>query len=251
MSRLLLALFFPALMVCQPAIAGTVLTGTISDNGVVLKMKHYYQGDSFRMENRHAGAAQDDHWAVYRGKTQDILLASPSKKSYLEIKQADLERLSAILGSFAKKPAQPAADSGPVTFKALPGVQTVGKWQCTRYNVLSAGKTIGTLCSVPYATVGADPKDFHSLVLAGKSIQALSKLGQVRIPVNTDSLDKALELGFPVEFVGLDGDKPRSTVTIDTVVQEKVSEKLFAAPTGFQRSDLTALLTQALAKQKK
>ncbi len=234
-----------------PAFGGWVLSGNLTQGGTPGPLKQYYQGDNARLDFRAAPGSQQDNWLVYRGGTGMISVVDSIKKSYLEMHEKDVERIGGLLAAFpgAHRNAAPKVQPGDITFKKDAGQQTVGKWKCTRYSILNKGKKTGSICVVPFESVGATPTDLKPLASLARTFSSLGSLAPQQSSFLGWGIGEALKLGLMVEAVGLDAaGKPASRLVLDSVKKETLADTTFANPAGFTKNDLTSLLQGMMLK---
>ncbi len=230
-------------VVSAPAFAGLVLSGNLTQGtGAPGPLKQYYQGGNARLEFRAPGSRQEN-WLVYRGDSGTVSVVYSEKKSYLEANEKDVERIGGFLF-------QPKVQPGAISFKKDPAPQTVGKWKCTRYTILNQGKKTGSLCVVPFESVGATAADLKPLSALARTFSSLGALAPQPSSFLGGGMGEALKLGLMVEAVGLDASgKPASRLVLESVRKENLKASTFANPEGFTKKDLTSLIQEALMKK--
>lgn len=237
-------------LVSLPAWAALTVTGMVTDKGTTLRAQQFYQGDSFRVDMRKPGATTDEVSLIYLGRARKFQIVTPAQKSYLEITETDMQRMLGLMMGINRPKTSPT-DPGTLTFKAE-GTRQVSKWSCTEHAVLTDGKKTGTVCVVPYTSVGAKASDLLPIVSAAKSVDAFSKFGRVNVSLPPESLKKVLDLGFPVDFKGFDSQgKVQASFVLESIVAGGGLEKHFVPPAGYKRSELMSLLNSVLTKKKK
>lgn len=241
------------LCLSAPAFAGWVLNGNLTQGGTPGPLKQYYQGDNARLEFRAAPGSQQDNWLVYRGGTGMISVVDSVKKSYLEMHEKDVERIGGLISVFpgAHRSPAPKVQPGDISFKKDVGKHTVGKWKCTRYAIHNKGKKTGSLCVVPFESVGASPADLKPLASLARTFSSLGAIAPQQSSFLGWGIGEAIKLGLMVEAVGLDAaGKPASRLVLDSVKKEELADATFANPEGFTRNDLTSLLQGMMMKGK-
>ncbi len=225
------------LLVTSPCFAGLVVSGGLTRGTEKGTLKQYFQNSSARVDFKFPGS---DGTFIIHNSTGAILWVDHARKSYLEINKSDLDRVASIISAFNKAPA-PAAGDIKLTKQA--GAHTVGKWNCTRYDVANKGKKAGSFCVVPMQSVGASAADYQALQ---SLIDSVGKTGLVPAKERgmLELVDKALHLGFVVQSSETEG----GVMQVESISKETVKEALFAAPKGYARTDVTSLLQKQMMK---
>lgn len=241
-------IFFILLLVCSNAMAGLMATGTVTENGKESKMKQYFDGANFRMDFI-PGGNQKDVSLIYRGATGTVNFVEPARKTYVEMNDQDLERLLALTGAFMNR-GKNAVKPGEAKYEKK-GTAKVGSWKCTQYDVLIGGKKTGTLCVIPPSQVGGNETDMKGLSKLAATLMKLGPLAPAQGGFITPGLDEALKLGFIVEATSVDAaGKQLGRYVIDSAAKEAHPATTFSAPTGYQRTDIMAALSNLMMKKK-
>jgi len=218
---------------------------------------HQIQIDPHRMRAETTSAAGERQAIVFDGTTHVMTIINYDKKTYREMTQADVDRLSGQMSDAMAKmqeqmknlpPEQRArieammAGRGGMTGAAggaaekteykKTGSDRVGQWACDKYEGSRGGQKIAELCTVAPQTLGFTAADFA----VTRDLQAFfSKL----VPQNADSLFRigsAADQGFdgiPVRRVTFG--PGASTSELVDASRQNIPDSTFAVPEGFQK----------------
>jgi hypothetical protein len=229
--RILLGL----LLVASPCFAGLIVSAGLTRGAEKGTLKQYFQNSSARIDFKFPGS---DGSFIIHNTSGAIMWIDHSRKSYLEINKSDLDRVGSIISAFNKQPT-PAA--GDIKLTKQTGSHTVGKWNCTRYEVANKGKKAGTFCVVPMESVGASAADYQALQ---SLVDSVSKTGLVPAKERgmLELVEKALHLGFVVQSNEPEG----GVMQVENIIKQAVKQDTFASPKGYARTDITSLLQKQM-----
>src|SRR4051812_20754258 len=111
-----------------PAMAGLVVSGTVTSGNDKGSLKQFFQNDNARVDFQIR--AQNGSF-IYRTKTGVIYWVDHTHKSYLELNKADLDRILMLVSGFAGQ----ATGSPAFALKKDAAARKVGQWTCARYNI--------------------------------------------------------------------------------------------------------------------
>ncbi len=201
-----------------------------------------------RMRTEMAGPNGALSVTIFDGARQVLFIVDPSRKTYMEMTKADVDRTSAQLkGSAAEMQAQleklPPAQRAQME-AMMKGVQltrtgsdTVGRWTCDRYDLTLGGQKIGDVCMVSPATLGFSAADFDVMRQMGAFYSAAAPLMPNQLP-GASPVDQRASADFPVRTVIMMG--PGQAVTTTEVIEagrQTFPDSLFAVPAGFKKED--------------
>jgi hypothetical protein len=218
---------------------------------------HQIQIDQHRMRAETAGAAGERQAIVFDGTKRVLTIVNYDKKTYSEMTQADVDRLSGQMSDAMAKmndqmknlpPEQRArieammagrggmagaagAAAEKTEYKKT-GSDRVGQWTCDKYEGTRGGQKIEELCAVAPQTLGFTAADFA----VTRDLQAF--FGKLA-PQNADSLFRigsAAAQGFsgvPVRRVTF-GSAPSTSELVD-VIRQNIPDATFTVPEGFQK----------------
>ncbi len=218
---------------------------------------HQIQIDQHRMRAETDGAAGEKQAIVFDGTKQVMTIINYDKKTYSEMTQADVDRLSGqVTDAMAKMKEQMknlppeqrarieammagrggmAGAGGGAAEKTeykKTGPDRVGQWACNKYEGSRGGQKTVELCTVAPQALGFTAADFA----VTRDLQAF--FGKL-VPQNADSLFRigsASDQGFdgvPVRRVTF-GSAPSTSELVD-VIRQSIPDATFAVPEGFQK----------------
>ncbi len=202
------------------------------------------QIDATRVRTEMAGPNGVMNVTIFDGGKQVLYLVDPSRKTYVEMTKADVDRLGAqVLGAAAQMqsqleklpPAQRAQLEGMMkgVQRTPTGSDTVGRWTCDKYDLTMGAQKIGEVCSVNPAALGFGAKDFDVMLRMGAFYSAMA----AQMPNQPPAPGGVGQLGssdFPVKTVMT---FPGGSVTTELVEagRRTFSDAVFAVPPGFTK----------------
>ena len=244
MARITLAVLFALLAI--PAIGqsadGVFFTQRMTSGGPPITVQT--QLDATRMRTEMAGPNGVTNVTIFDGGKQVLYLVDPSRKTYVEMTKADVDRLSAqVLGAAAQiqsqleqlPPAQRTQMEGMM--KGVQRVRTgsamVGRWTCDNYDLTMGAQKIGEVCSADLTALGFNAKDFDVMLQMGAFYSALAPqlAGQLPSPAGVDPRGSP---DCPIKIVMMFPGNAMTTELIEAG-RRTLSDAVFAVPAGFTK----------------
>jgi hypothetical protein len=206
-----------------------------------------------RMRTEIAGPNGVTNVTIFDGGKQALYIIDPSRKTYVEMTKADVDRLSAqVQGAMTQMQAQleklPPAQRAQMEamMKGRGGVATlpagsdkVGRWTCDKYDLMLGGQKIGEICSVNPTALGFGATDFNVMgqmaaFYSGMAPQVVSQLPGV------SGIDQFGSSGFPVRTVMMNQGQAMTTTEVIEAGRQTFPDSLFVVPAGFTKQDMAS-----------
>jgi hypothetical protein len=215
------------------------------------------QIEARRMRAESTGATGGKQIVMFDSAKQVMTLVDPERKTYTEITQAEVEKLSAQMsGAMAqmqqqmaglppeqraqieammKKSGAPTAAPAKKTQYRKVGTDTVGKWKCDKYDGYDGETKTSELCTVDPKALGFAPTD---LEISKQLAAFFGKLAPQRA-------DQMFAVGTP-EVQGYSGVPVRQMITIagrqitteiTEASRQNFSDASYQVPAGFAKTD--------------
>jgi hypothetical protein len=251
--------FAGALCVLPAAVAsadGVLMVMKVTSDGAAPQTTQV-QIDARRMRTEGFGGAGEKQVAIFDGTKKVMILVDESKKTYVELTEADLEGMSGIMSQLQQQiasmpPEQRAQMEQMMKGRgmALPGAAaaktvytktgtgTVGKWTCDKYEGTNGGQKVSEVCTVDPKALGFTAADFDvSRELAAFFKKAMPMGGMDVFSIGTPA-DQGFS-GIPVRNVSTVAGR-QVTTEITEVKRQAFPDSVFQAPAGFQKQDFMA-----------
>lgn len=248
---LLLSLF--AAPTAAQAAEGILITQRVTTGGAPITVQ--VQIEPTRMRTDMAGPG-GGNVMIFDGGKQVVYIVDASRKTYMEITKADVERLSAqIQAAMVQMQAQleklPPAQRAQMETLMKGGVgagvqvtrtgsDTVGRWTCNAHDLTLNGQKIGEMCSVNPATLGFGAADFAVMNQLGAFYSGMAPQLAGLLP-GVSAMDQPGSSDFPLRTVMM-GPGLTTTTEVVEAVRRTFPDSTFAVPDGFAKQDLTALM---------
>ena len=207
-----------------------------------------------RMRTEMAGPNGVLNVTIFDGGKQVLYIVDPTRKTYVEMTKADVDRMGAqVQGAMAKMQAQleklPPAQraqmeammKGGGAIAALrTGSDKVGRWTCDKYDVTLNGQKIGEVCNVDPTALGFAATDFDVMRQMGAFYSGMAPQMAGQLP-SVPGIDQGGSSGFAVRTVMMTQGQTVTTEVVDAG-RQTFPDALFAVPAGFTRQDATGLL---------
>jgi hypothetical protein len=215
------------------------------------------QIEAKRMRAESTGATGGKQIVMFDSAKQVMTLVDPERKSYTEITQAEVEKLSAqVSGAMAqmqqqmaslppeqraaieammKKSGAPTGTPAKKTQYRKVGTDTVGKWKCDKYDGYDGETKTSEICTVDPKVLGFAATD---LEISKQLAAFFSKLAPQRA-------DQMFAIGTP-EVQGYSGVPVRQMITIagrqitseiTEVSRQNFSDASYQVPAGYAKTD--------------
>jgi hypothetical protein len=228
----------------QPA-DGIFFTQRMTSGGAPLTIRTHIEAT--RMRTEMAGPDGVTNVTIFDGGEQVLYNIDPVRKTYSAMTKADVDRVSAQLqGASAQAQSQlqrlPPAQRAQMEammkgVELVPaGTDKVGRWTCSKYDVILAGQKLGERCTVNLAVLGFTAMDFNVMGQMGAFYSAMASQmpGQGPAPAGVESSGSS---DFPVRTVMI-APGAASTTELVEAGRQPLSDLLFAVPAGFAKQDL-------------
>ena len=257
------------LLVKSITVAGAlcVLTATVaSADGILMVMKVTSDGgapqttqvqiDARRMRTEGFGDRGEKQIVIFDGTKKVMMLIDESKKTYVELTEADVEAMAGMMAEMQKQiasmpPEQRAQmeqmmkgrgmampGAAAKTLYTKTGTATVGKWACDKYDGTNGGQKVAEVCTVDPKALGFTAADFDvSRELAAFFKKVMPMGGMDVFSIGTPA-DQGFS-GIPVRNVSTVAGK-QTTTEITEVKRQAFPDSVFQAPAGFQKQDFMA-----------
>ncbi len=259
------------LLVKSVAFAGglCVLTPAVaSADGVLMVMKVTSDGgapqttqvqiDARRMRMEGFGGGGEKQVAIFDGTKKVMILVDESKKTYVEMTEAELEALGSQMSGMMAQLQQQMASMPPEqraqmeqmmkgrgmampgaaaakTVYTKTGTGTVGKWTCDKYEGTSGGQKVSEVCTVDPKALGFTAADFDVSRELAAFFKKLMPTGGMEVFSIGTTADQGFS-GIPVRNVSTAGGR-QVTTEITDVKRQAIPDSVFQAPAGFQKQD--------------
>lgn len=200
---------------------------------------------------------------IFDGEAQVMRMIDASKKTYMEITKADVDRLGTQMNAMMAqmqeqlknlppeqraqieammrgRGAGPAMTQPAKTEYRRAGSDRVGAWTCAKYDGFRDGKKVFELCTVSADAFGVTAADFQVAREMAAFASALAPAG-----VNSQDLfaigdeSTAGFSGIPVRSINVG--PPQVTTVIESVTRQRFADALFAVPEGYRKQTLPTM----------
>jgi hypothetical protein len=235
----LAAVLAAPLLASGRALAGVTL---VMQRGVEPTSTLYLDGDRMRAEN---AKTSGEHTVIVDAASKKMLVINDGEKTYMEITQADTERMAAFINAQRasmppeqrKKLEQMLGGAKPPEFKfeKMGGKKTVNGFSCEMYRFLEDGKPKDEVCLAPWSPSFVTRADFAGVLKFSQELQkSLGNLAGGAARSNFTEFEKAP--GFPVLRHSLDGQ--REDEVLKSAKRGSIPASTFAVPAGYTKKDL-------------
>jgi hypothetical protein len=250
------------LAVLAAVLAAPLLASGRAHAGVTLVMQRgndptstlYLDGDKMRAEN---AKTSGEHTVIIDAANKKMMTINDAEKTYMEITQADMERMAGFIASQraameermkSMPPEQRkkmeemmggqmmggAAKPHDFKFEKMGGKKTVSGFSCEMYRISEDGKPKDEVCLAPWSPSFITRADFGGLIKFSQEMQkSLGNLaGGNRHPF--DQFDKAP--GFPVLRHPLE--PGQEDEVLKSLKRGSIPASTFAVPAGYTKKEM-------------
>jgi hypothetical protein len=209
--------------------------------------------DHIRTESRSNG---DESAFVFDGPKQTARMINISKKTYMEMTKADMEKIKqqmdAAMAQMANLPAaQRAMMEQMMQGRGMPGMpaaapkvdykQTgtdkVGQWTCTKYEGSAGGQKTTEVCTVDPKEFGLAPADFAVAQQLADFMKSMMPEVADRMFVNGTVQSQGFA-GVPVRRTTFRNGSVESTTETTEFRREAIAASTFDTPAGFKKESM-------------
>lgn len=258
------------------AVAGALVlaAASASAQGVVMVMRNVSGAQTTtaqtQMDRNHVRtevqANGEANAFVFDGPADVLRMINLSRKSYVEMSRADMQRMQQqVSGMLAKMEAQlknlpperrkmfedmmkgrgglpgtPTPAAPPrITFKAA-GTDKVGQWSCTKYDGYSGAEKVTELCTVQPSAIGLNDADFEAVKQLAEFVKTMTPAAVDQFTLNATVAEQGFA-GVPIRRVSLRNGQPTDSTELVEVKREAIPASAWAVPAGFKREQMGGL----------
>jgi hypothetical protein len=212
--------------------------------------------DHIRAESRDGS---DETAFVFDGPKQVARMINVSKKTYMELSKAEMDRMKKQMDEMMAQmanipPAQRAMMEQMMQGRGMPGMPTaaprvefkqtgsdkVGQWACTKYEGSVGGQKTTEVCTVDPKEFGLTTADFAAAQQLAEFMKSLMPAAADKMFVNGTVQSQGFA-GVPVRRITFRNGAVESTTETTEFKRESLPASLFDPPAGFRKEAMPSM----------